>query len=49
MTLALVAVVKNIKKCCMIKSTVGYGPDEFLKSKIVQDLLEFSENNYKEK
>lgn len=39
---------KKYKKCCMIKSTVGYGTDEFLKSKIVQDLLEFSKNNYKD-
>lgn len=39
---------KKYKKCCMIKSSVGYGTDEFLKSKIIQDLLEFSENNYED-
>ncbi|MEO0092227.1 MAG: SEC-C metal-binding domain-containing protein [candidate division WOR-3 bacterium] len=39
---------KKYKKCCMIKSSVGYGPDEFLKSKIIQDLREFSETHYQD-
>ena len=39
---------KKYKKCCLAKSFTQSGWDEFMKSKIIQDVLDFSKKHYED-